>query len=176
LLLIGTAATAITYPFDIMRTQFVVQGKVRTFPSIPSYIRFTFNKYGLKGFYSGLVPALLSVTPYMGLSFAFYETLKSITEKYYTHNSILNLLLNGALGGISGGTAKLFVYPFDTVKKRLQSQTLQATINSEVFRNHSKYKSLKDCFLTIFHEEGMKGFYRVRVDLSSYMFPKLLVS
>jgi solute carrier family 25 thiamine pyrophosphate transporter 19 len=155
-----------------MRTQFVVQGKIRTFPSIPSYIRYTFTTYGVKGFYSGLGPALLSVTPYMGLSFAFYETLKSTTEKYHTQHNMMNLLLNGALGGLSGGTAKLLIYPFDTVKKRLQSQTLLSTIKSEVFRNHTKYRSLKDCFLTIFREEGMKGFYRVS-EFSSFVVSKL---
>ena len=46
---IGTAATIATYPFDIMRTQFAVQGKTKAFTSIASYVGQTYKTYGIRG-------------------------------------------------------------------------------------------------------------------------------
>lgn len=46
---VGIIATVVTYPFDIMRTQFAVQETTRYFNGIPSYLRYTYQTYGLKG-------------------------------------------------------------------------------------------------------------------------------
>jgi solute carrier family 25 thiamine pyrophosphate transporter 19 len=145
-----------------MRTQFAVQGKVKTFNSMSSYVSHTFNTYGIKGFYTGLGPAIVGVTPYVGLNFAIYETLKTISEKFHnTDDKTLDVVKKGLLGGLAGGSAKFLVYPLDTVKKRLQAQTLHSSILSEVLEG-PKYTSMKDCFTKIFQDEGLKGFYRVR--------------
>lgn len=45
----GMTATLITYPLDIMRTQFVVQGKQKSFYSMKEFISYTYSKRGLKG-------------------------------------------------------------------------------------------------------------------------------
>ena len=112
------------------------------------------------GFYSGLGPAIVGVTPYIGLNFALYETLKTVTEKFQSKDSpFTSVLTKGALGGVAGGSAKFIMYPLDTVKKRLQAQTLQSSI-SELFQG-PRYKNMQDCFITIAKQEGMRGFYRV---------------
>ena len=68
----GIAATIATYPFDIMRTQFVVQGNQKIYPSMTSFVRRTFSEKGVKGFFAGVAPAVVGITPYMGFNFAFY--------------------------------------------------------------------------------------------------------
>lgn len=45
----GIASTAATYPFDIMRTQFTIQGKNQVFPSMQSFISHTFKTKGITG-------------------------------------------------------------------------------------------------------------------------------
>lgn len=53
-------------------------------------------------------------------------------------------------GSIAGATGKVFEYPFDTVKVRLQSQS---DINPQ-------FKGPLDCFKQTFRNEGFLGFYR----------------
>ena len=45
----GISATAATYPFDIMRTQFAVQGSTKAHSSIASFVSTTFQTKGIKG-------------------------------------------------------------------------------------------------------------------------------
>ena len=68
----GLVATTATYPLDIMRTQFAIQGQQRRFRSVAQYFTHTMQTRGLRGFYSGLTPAAAGVVPYMGLNFALY--------------------------------------------------------------------------------------------------------
>lgn len=124
------------------------------------------------GFYAGIGPAVIGITPYIGLNFAFYETLKTLTEPYNDPNNPVGVVIRkGALGGIAGGSSKFLMYPLDTVKKRLQAQTLQ--ISGSELINRTKYNGMVDCFSTIFREEGIRGFYRVRYVYSCffYLFP-----
>ncbi|KAG5361443.1 Amino-acid transporter arg-13 [Yarrowia sp. C11] len=53
-------------------------------------------------------------------------------------------------GSVAGATGKVFEYPFDTVKVRLQSQS---DINPQ-------FKGPLDCFRQTFRNEGFLGFYR----------------
>lgn len=53
-------------------------------------------------------------------------------------------------GSVAGATGKIFEYPFDTVKVRLQSQS---DINPQ-------FKGPLDCFKQTFRNEGFLGFYR----------------
>lgn len=45
----GTASVVVTYPFDIMRTQFALQGKNVVFKSMASFIAHTYKTTGVKG-------------------------------------------------------------------------------------------------------------------------------
>ena len=45
----GSMAAFATYPFDIMRTQFVVQGENKVYPTIMSFVRHTMATRGVKG-------------------------------------------------------------------------------------------------------------------------------
>ncbi|ORY87885.1 putative mitochondrial ornithine carrier protein AmcA/Ort1 [Protomyces lactucae-debilis] len=55
-----------------------------------------------------------------------------------------------AFGSVSGVVGKLFEYPFDTVKVRLQSQTAQS----------QQYTSTLDCFRRTVKSDGYRGLYR----------------
>ena len=48
----GIAATSVTYPFDIMRTQFAIQGKEKAYSSMHSFISHTFRTKGIPGLHS----------------------------------------------------------------------------------------------------------------------------
>lgn len=155
--LASTTATLATYPFDITRTQLAVQGPgtQRAFSSMNSFLSHTLATRGVSGLYAGLGPAVLSVTPHMGLSFAIYESLKAgLPDGHYNHtHGWSRTLKKGLLGGIAGGTSKLLVYPLDTVKKRLQVQLPHTP-------HHTHTNGMMACVRGIYAAEGVRGFYR----------------
>lgn len=163
----GIAATITTYPFDVMRTQFVLQNKVKTFPTQISFIRHTYATKGFHGFYPGIAPAVVGITPYMGLNFALYESIKTIAsgplQKLRSHDnpifsSIGNILGNSLCGGAAGALSKIAMYPLDTIKKRLQAQGLNSMTPG--MSKLPQYKGMVHCATTIWKQEGIKGLYR----------------
>jgi solute carrier family 25 thiamine pyrophosphate transporter 19 len=88
----GCAATAATYPFDLLRTRFAVQGsqkvrkEIKMTKSLAIYMfllqhntsvtRAMVDIYkieGVLGYYRGLWPAIIQIMPYMGLLFSSYD-------------------------------------------------------------------------------------------------------
>lgn len=77
------------------------------------------------GFYAGLTPAVIGITPQMGLNFALYETFKLLvtgdadeTSSQRSDSSakkkdslFKSTVLKGFCGGAAGGISKLIVYP-----------------------------------------------------------------
>lgn len=79
-----------------------------------STLEFATNLYqrrGWKGFFAGCWPTVLQIIPYMGLSFAIYDSLTSGDR---------GVGLSAYAGSIAGAVSKALVYPMDTVKKRLR--------------------------------------------------------
>jgi solute carrier family 25 thiamine pyrophosphate transporter 19 len=163
----GIAATALTYPFDIMRTQFAVQGKDAPYKSMKSFVSSTLKSKGISGFYAGLGPAVIGIAPYMGLNFALYENSKQLLAKLDRYepekhsvvmNAVVNTLKQGLCGAFAGGLSKILVYPLDTIKKRMQIQVLKNTLDS--VGSMPKYTSAMNCVTRTLQEEGVRGFYR----------------
>jgi solute carrier family 25 thiamine pyrophosphate transporter 19 len=105
----GLAATAATYPFDFARTGFAAAVEGRS-GSLVGFLAGTVRAKGLGGIYAGVVPAMMSIVPLMGLNFLAYETLMqhlSAQPASSTKNKNVNAGLAGAL---SGGASKLLVY------------------------------------------------------------------
>ncbi len=169
-----------------MRTQFALQGKMKYYTTIQSFVRGTYQTQGIRGFYKGLGPGILGVAPYMGLNFAIYEWLNkyvdrlssiesvSITYKKNTpatHISppdvaLWSVLQKCVVGGTSGGLSKVVMFPFDTLKRRLQAQGLQSTFAAQSvhdMHSHSqpRYSGILHCVRSIFVTEGVRGFYKV---------------
>lgn len=135
-----------------------------------------------QGFYAGMSAAMLSVAPYMGLNFVFYEfsrvQLESLHQRL-SHPSRPHTLasfiqastISFASGAFAGGLSKTIIYPLDTVKKRLQAEVLQNTLydrhsldfghaEGRINTNTSKYLNFRHCIYKIFHDEGVRGFYK----------------
>jgi solute carrier family 25 (mitochondrial carnitine/acylcarnitine transporter), member 20/29 len=73
------------------------------------------------------------------------------------------MALDFGFGFIAGITGTIAGYPFDTVKVRLQTQTL----------NHRLYSGSLDCFVKIAKQESVLGFYK---GMSSPMFGVALIN
>jgi hypothetical protein len=145
---------------------------------------FELRSSSVVGFYAGMSAAMMSVAPYMGLNFGFYEFTKhrlqnasdELTQRFSVTKtpkfvSRISNAISFASGAIAGGLSKTIIYPLDTVKKRLQAEVLQNTIYDRQSRdlghdvgrittNTSKYVNFGHCLERIFREEGMMGFYK----------------
>lgn len=150
-----------------MRTQFAMQGSVKTYPTIKSFITTTLSTRGVPGFYAGVSTAVVSIGPYMGFNFLFYESIQTSTKKFFDSfevdsstvigNSLI-WLKNGLCGGLAGGLSKMIVYPLDTVKRRMQIQVLTDTVNSA--QTIPKFATAFQCFRSTLAAEGIKGLYK----------------
>ncbi|PXF43620.1 Mitochondrial thiamine pyrophosphate carrier [Gracilariopsis chorda] len=75
-------ATVCTYPLDLLRTRFAAQTEPRHYDTVRHAMSVIYTKEGIRGFYAGLHPTLLSIVPYMSLQFAMYEGgKKAVVEK-----------------------------------------------------------------------------------------------
>ncbi|GMH52615.1 hypothetical protein TrLO_g10371 [Triparma laevis f. longispina] len=148
----GLTATVCTYPFDYLRTAFAANKGERP-QTLISFVSNTFKTKGVGGFYAGVVPAIASIVPLMGLNFMAYDMMcQTMQERGMKKSS----MMAGVVGAVSGGVSKFAVYPMDTVKKRLQSQQF----NIVSLNSGAKYAGAVDCGLRIIKEEGPKTLYR----------------
>jgi solute carrier family 25 thiamine pyrophosphate transporter 19 len=102
-----------------------------------------YRQKGVSGFYAGSTPAVIQIIPYMGLSFAIYDSLTRGDRR---------VGLSAFAGSISGAVSKIIIYPVDTVKRRLQAQAF--------FEASQSYAGMWDCMTTIARKEGISSFYR----------------
>lgn len=73
----SAVTTLVTYPFDILRTRFVYQGKDMYYKHILTGFASIIRDEGVLGIYKGLLPCLASIMPYMGSCFYIVEFLRS---------------------------------------------------------------------------------------------------
>jgi solute carrier family 25 protein 16 len=75
--------------------------------------------YGLACFYKGIVPTLIGIIPYAGVSFYSYETLKQklATIESLKQNPSVRTLLCGALSGV---IAQSCSYPIEVIRRNMQ--------------------------------------------------------
>ena len=151
----GTVATTLTYPLDLLRTRFAAQGTDRVYSSLLVSVRDIAANEGSRGFFQGLGAAVGQIVPYMGLFFAFYETLRLPLD----HLSLPFGSGDVAAGIAASVAAKTVVFPLDTVRKRLQVQG--PTRGRYVHRNIPVYSGgVRKTLKTILRKEGIRGLYR----------------
>lgn len=153
----GAAATAATYPLDLLRTRFAAQGNDdRVYPTMRRALVQIYHDEGPRGYFRGLGPALGQIVPFMGMFFAVYETLRPPLGS-------LDLPFGGgdAMAGTAASViAKTGVFPLDTARKRIQVQG--PTRTRYVHKNIPDYKGLGaiGTVRAILRAEGMRGLYR----------------
>lgn len=156
--LAGTAATTVTYPLDLLRTRFAAQGTEKVYHSLIASIRDINRLEGPTGFFRGLTAGVGQIVPYMGLFFAFYESLKpafaGVTLPLESVGS------GNAIAGICASImSKTVVFPLDTVRKRLQVQG--PTRARYIHKNIPAYEAgVIGTLKAIVVREGMRGLYR----------------
>lgn len=167
----GSLAVLITYPFDIVRSRLAYEiwhatpeHSSHSQPSPSHSIRdilATLAADGrrqrgvgglwITGFYQGILPTLLGIIPYAGVSFGTYETLKD-----WWHDRPFTIAHKFVFGLVSGALGQTVAYPLDVVRHRLQLYTISGHLSPAEYESRSVWSILR----TIGRQEGLRGLFR----------------
>jgi hypothetical protein len=175
----GTLACVVCYPLDLVRTRLTTQlpGKEQYRGIIDAFTKI-YCKEGIRGYYSGLGATLLVAVPNFAISYTAYGTLKehvleddlfynmrrvTTTTKTATSSQRndgqpketqeeprLGFLATLFCGAASGMTSTILTYPCDTIRRRMQIQSLHI----------QKEMNIQQNFQLILQKEGYRGLYR----------------
>jgi len=129
--LAGLTAVTITFPLDTIRARlaFQVPGAGERYLGIRHAGQEILRREGLSGgLYRGLLPTLLGIIPYAGLSFYSFELLKVLCLERVPQARVrqegeevsLATWARLTCGGMAGAFAQTASYPLDVARRRMQ--------------------------------------------------------
>ncbi|KAK6992235.1 mitochondrial carrier [Favolaschia claudopus] len=167
----GAAATTTTYPLDLLRTRLAAASSIssssvsRSSPALFEALRTLHaehRQHPLRPYFRGLPAALAGIFPYMGLFFFGYEGLRAplnalLSPQHGAPGWISILGAPDALAGtIAGVASKTAVFPFDTVRKRMQVQGQSTTGTTYPLHTGGVLRTLSE----VIARDGVRGLYR----------------
>lgn len=160
----GTTACLACYPLDLVRTRLTTELEGHEhYKGIRDVFQKVYQAEGIAGFYSGVGPTLLVAVPNFAISYTVYGTLKEYTlddDLFYNLRRLdadsgepkLGFLLTVGCGALSGILATLVTFPMDTIRRRMQIQSLHVPPDQRL----TSYQQLH----RLVTREGLTSLYR----------------
>lgn len=160
----GCSACVACYPLDLVRTRLTTElpGK-EYYKGITDAVTKIVRYEGVRGLYAGLGPTLFVAIPNFSISYTVYGSLKEYAlddDLFYNLRKVddesgeqsLGFRLSLLCGAASGTLSTLATFPFDTIRRRMQIQSLH-------FEEAERLTSMQQ-IRSIIQSEGPKGLYR----------------
>jgi hypothetical protein len=112
------SATAIC-PFEVLKCRLQESAFTSSSNSVLLCAKDIYKRQGIRGFFSGLAPLLARDIPFNTLFFGSYRFYTKVFEP--NNNMEVSSLVSFLSGGLAGCTAWIIIFPFDTLKSKLQS-------------------------------------------------------
>jgi solute carrier family 25 folate transporter 32 len=136
-----------TQPMDVVKTQYQVARLNSSNPRTTKIIKNIATTSGIKGFYRGIGPSLISYPIFWGAYFPI--------KNYNFEPSGYNLVDKFIVACGASSIASTITNPLFVIKTRVQ--TLDTNYSQSNNQDKSNYKKLCK---SIYNEEGIKGFYK----------------
>jgi Mitochondrial carrier protein len=136
----GLITCSLVQPLDVIKTNILTLSHSSTIRESFLFIK---NKHGIKGFWRGLRPAGYKAFIGSGISFyylEFFKSLVSINNTGFVSNSLVAI--------VSRSLTIITLCPLSIIKLRMEAPQT------------APYKSVSDGLITIYKEEGVKGYYK----------------
>jgi hypothetical protein len=159
--LTGMTSTICTYPVDVARARMAVAPKGVTNTLGAAFREMAADPRRWKAFYAGLTPTLAGIIPYSGTTWATYETLKERMLRARGEDPDSGELpthLNALCGGFAGIVGQTVSYPFDVVRRRMQTLVLAPGVAGVAGR--ALAPSMGAVFADLIRTEGLLGMYK----------------
>jgi len=152
----GMVAAVIVYPLEVVKTLRTVYPD--ECKGIGDAARLVF-KYGggIGGLYSGLLPTIIAMFPYVGVEFMVYETLKRRYEISAGVKAGTLALL--ALGAVAGAAGQASAHPLDVVRRRMQMQGLRKHFAQQKGEEVSKQAQVNNMFSGLYNIGTREGWH-----------------
>lgn len=158
--LAGSVGACVGSPFYMVKThlqsksvQQIAVGYQHDHQSMRGAFRSVYSEGGVLGLWRGAFAAMTRVTIGSAVQLTTFSKIKEALakKKVFAEGSALVSLSASTTSGV---VVTLFMTPFDVVSTRIYNQGLDSQGNGLL------YRGVMDCYLKIFREEGLWGFYK----------------
>lgn len=144
----------------MVRTRLVAQGlNCKEYSGICNAFKKIYLNEGPRVLFRGLTPTFIQVAPHAGVQFMCYKFFDGLYRTFVeTDKSSYTFVGSTLAGSLSGLVAKVFIYPLDLMKKRLQIQGFKGNRNE--FGKKFVCRNMFDGIFKIYSAEGILGLFK----------------
>ncbi|XP_036308664.1 calcium-binding mitochondrial carrier protein SCaMC-1-like [Pipistrellus kuhlii] len=145
----GVTAQTCIYPIEVIKTRLTV-GKTGEYSGIINCGKKLLKQEGVRTFYKGYVPNMLSIIPYAGIELSVYESLKNYWLERNAESSVEpSLMILLGFTTLSNTSAQVASFPLTLLRTRMQAQAQK-----------EKTTTMIRLVQHIYNKEGKMGFFR----------------
>ncbi|ELK05844.1 Calcium-binding mitochondrial carrier protein SCaMC-1 [Pteropus alecto] len=134
---------------QVIRTRLAL-GKTGQYSGIIDCSKKLLKQEGVRTFFKGYIPNVLSIIPYAGIDLAVYELLKNYWLEHFSGNSVdPGVIIVMGCSTLAHTSGQLASFPLGLIRTRLQAQALE-----------QKETTMIHLIQDIYNKEGKKGFFR----------------